>query len=414
MSYESREYCSSYYDIPASVKNDDAAFYVNLNETMELELEKSGVIPAGTQITVDWRSDNPDTGTVYYHTYRGDEGGYVTADSIEFDLSAVRPVEKNKLTQPIKYFVLNKDGVRLREGPNELYAEVGEVIPYGTVLEASYGAEDYTGTQDDGSYPSWCWFEYNGVSGWAYTFQWLDSFDFAFTADTFRAGTEFPYDKAMTFGEIPLYDGPDIRNADVIDTIAAGTELDFDIVYYTGGLYGYVEYNGNNGWAQVYCGFLPGDDYDKVNNRIDSYIKIAAESVPVISSPFDDCEGTGETIEKDRVLHYDYVREFEGEPDYYRVEYQGEYVWISAGFDDVEKYTPEELEKIMTDEIRSTLEEDAVDKETVTEIDSPEEDIASPVEEKSGGKVLITAVCIAAAAVVIAVAALIIKKKKNK
>ena len=142
--------------------------------------------------------------------------------------------------------VFNKNGIKLRKGPDEKWKEYDEIINYMTVLDTTF-------TMNGGSGPGgpsnlWFYVENNNYHGW------INSRDVAYKID----------DKLLTFADIKLKD----ETGKELITIPAETELD-EVYKYEAKKQYYVKYNFEQGFIS----------YDSLGYEITDYVLSKKDTV---------------------------------------------------------------------------------------------------------------------------------------
>ncbi len=235
--------------IKAVVSNKDGARmydYIDIEQADPVAVPLNGKVPYGREFTL--RAEDKAGDKTYYLVTEEDKSFLLDSDDLFLKLKPVKPKKKNAYV-PVQHFaVVNKDGLPLREGPNDAYKKLA-VVPEGAVVEATHADALGTappGKETDFTFSAWSYVTYEGVSGWMYTYE--------FSGDAGRS-VKYRDNPAPLLGKaettLPLalydtYDGEWTDGAKMLAEIPAGTKLSFDTYC---GNQALVTYGGNTGWV---------------------------------------------------------------------------------------------------------------------------------------------------------------------
>ena len=344
------------------------------------------VVPFDTKVTVTvkYTVDSVD----YYGFYIGEDHDlhlYAESADISFD-SPVKPSETDewgnnqKFEKPKKYYAVNPDGAYLYSGPNTLFDKVSEKIPFGTEITCDY----YSGFDEGlGECEIWAYTFYKGVYGWAYvSVQPQNHPDFA--RDRNDPDSEYNKEKTLYFvKDTPIFrdlcsagdyyyfkryyetEKQELLKNNKIGTVPKNTQLDFDYYcHWEGDLTVHISYEGTDGWVNVGQPHMGLYSDTSVLAKKRYLITDFENSMKTYSEPGNLSSMTKTAIPPHCVLVCDYRyasdEDWGEEPDYiytattwYRVNYSGEYLWITSDDDSVnmiysmDKYEVVDPEKII-------------------------------------------------------------------
>ena len=246
--------------IKATVSNKDGARmydYIDIEQVDPVAVPLNRKAPYGREYTL--RGEDKAGGKTYYFVTDGEESFLLDAKDLKLELKPLKPKKKNAYV-PVQHFaVVNKDGLPLREGPNDAYKEL-ITVPEGTVVEATHA--DALGSappdrETDFTFSAWSYVTYEGVSGWMYTYDYSGdagrSVRFRDNPSPLLGTIETTYPVDM----YDCYDGEWTEGAKKLATIPAGTKLTFDTYCGNEAL---VKFGDETGWvacnrntSKLYC-----------------------------------------------------------------------------------------------------------------------------------------------------------------
>lgn len=260
----------------------------------------------------------------------------------------VSKYDAERAETPVFYKEINPEGAPVRKGPAGSYEETGK-IPCGTEIEMEF----YFGV------PSWCYVEYNGVSGWTEVDQTTGKNDYAVLTEN------SPYTgEILVIGEgVKLVENvKDVwyfyddskEYSTVTQDIPEGTLLKYDYFFdYPSSIAVHTEYEGVEGWlaADDISGYTASQ---AVATGKDCTIMVAERNgAEIYTGPFNTGEPTGVVVPFGLIVSAD-MRSFNtfdkrdgslfdfDDPDYntenagfsttYRVTYKGTEGWITDDY----------------------------------------------------------------------------------
>lgn len=270
-----------------------------------------------------------DTKGILYANIEYDDGegvirnGFTEIENVKPDEPSVGKAAGTRLSSPINYHVLSKDGIEVYAGPSRVY-DVVATLPYGTDIEVTHVGTDAS---------SFAYTEVGDVKGWIFH-GGASPLAQPVNDTSYYSGKLKTVKKDLEL--VDLYTITEDETYKVVgDKIPAGTELTFEyFVAFDAACMAFVNYKGTDGWilfdenysdpADLNCIVYMRDiyyfekktpTYSEFNNKSSlTDIKIPAGSTLNANARYNfKMEKSGDTITSYWVL----------------VEYEGKELWIN-------------------------------------------------------------------------------------
>lgn len=302
--------------------------------------EVKGYLIKDTVVTINGEYEFEDE--EYYSVEYNGEHGYIKVADTALTEEVFPPEKGVKLEKETKSIVI-ADGLYMYKGPSKKFEKVGEKIAVGTVLTYQYMNDEYNAP--------WAYVTYKGVSGWAYVYEYGESYYCAtpFEEDSRYTGSLYIVNKGIRLTNMPANPQYDefVEVADkigvkyVTDEIPIGTKLELADYYYKEpkSIWVYSEYNGVKGWLETDTYYNGAMDNATAIGMSSVYYVWQENGLPVYSKAGDTSSEVIGKLEKGELVKTNYRADNEEviqEDDDYTDNIEVETIWENASWYGVE------------------------------------------------------------------------------